>query len=189
MPDRTETYAAAQAVARELGSGWRATEGNPYAYLDHADGRRVILDGRSDASKGRWVLSGSYPEGGSQYAGSHSIGVSVKRNPAQVGVEICRRLLPAYNRDFERVTAQLADDDAAATAREAVAEKVLAVPGAQRLNMGRGSDQVRVSLPGYGRSALIRRDGSLITLELAEVPADLALRILRDVTAAEGTNP
>lgn len=182
----------AEAIAPHLGDGWTAA-GVPdgtgglmshSAHLTHPDGRRLFLRTGQYDIRGKVAVSAVWPGDTKELRNGPpnlDCKMSDHRDGRAMAGEIARRVLPGYGPELERVRAELAARSARIAAQEAVVARVAsAVPGTS-------VHERTVSLPfrsgqGVWGSVTVSSGGATATVELRQVPCDLAMEIMRLVT-------
>lgn len=162
-------------VAAALGADWRSVPGNRSAYVEHRDGRRILLDGRGQQGPGTIRLVGCFPPGTDRPG--EAIAVPASRSAASIAADITSKLMPGYERALAEVRERLGTKACYTAAREALAARVLQLPGTSRRGAV-GGEAVFIQLPGALCTATIRGDGSAMSISLIGVPAETALKIL-----------
>jgi hypothetical protein len=178
----------ATAIAAALGDGWRAEAWEHHewsAFLRHADGRGLFLEGWSLKAKGRFVVEGVYPRGWVPRQGEElSVTVSACRDPVAVARDLARRMLPRYGELLEVARERCAAQDRAAAARDAVAAAVMAAVPGSYLERGNTVPVVVLGRPfGYGSKARTGWSAESVDLVLKDVPAGAAAGVVRLLAA------
>ena len=180
-----EILALAAEAAREMGPGWAAAPApNPQgALLRHVDGRELhAWQDHCDQYAGRVRIQGCYPGGWRCRPGSAPvITVRASRGGSALAGDIRRRMLPAYALALAEARETHAAMERRRAARDAVAGAVLAAGPGARPSRVQPEGGMSVDLPGTFRHAEISYDGERVSLKLPWLPADAALRMLRDL--------
>jgi len=107
------------------------------------------------------------------------ITVADTRPASEIAAEITRRLLPRLDEAFVEYQRERAEEEARAAKRRAALDDLLTLPGAAHM----GDQTVRFGARQY---AVVKGDGSEVSLSLDYVPAAVAKRMLAIMQEACG---
>ncbi len=186
MSDEGEIIRQAAGLIADALGGWKVDTderwtGHRGAHLDGPGGARLTIGAHGYRNADRLEIAGSYPQVPGQRlpygTKHHTITVSRDRGPAAIARDVRRRLLPPYAETLAEVCKSQAQDTTAQEARDTLADRLGGtVPSHAR---GDSSTEIYLSLPAglHGRARVNYR-GDSASLELGDVPADLAIRVL-----------
>ncbi|MFC3504478.1 hypothetical protein ACFOOK_26400 [Micromonospora krabiensis] len=194
---RAELPLMADAVARELGEGWKRVSGavrSDGVKLEGPDGERLALYVDSSRPE-RVVIDGWLPheihEAGADTYGLRTpdISVALSRGARVISREIIRRLLPRYRAILAEARKRAADSRQGQADRDEavqVAAELLRVPVPEPRRHGNVNDSVTVSRfhRGLGSTRVEVRTGGTVRIE-----TNGTIDQMRDVLAALGQIP
>lgn len=194
MYDLTEL---AQNIASHLGEDWTALAADPphgWRDLLHTDGPQLRLRFTGHRSSAGLLILGLFPGNVRDHGGEprRSISAATARGPRAIAADIRRRLLPDYLPAWERVRSFQREQASAATARRALADRILLHLPTARVTSSPADSHIRAdtvewSRRGGPRLTLRMRDTpDTVDFRIDELPADTATRICELLAHTDG---
>lgn len=196
MNSESQYAAAAQAIAKALGSCWEyrpdawdddGLKTNDRAFYLHNNSTGLTLYARKDwNNKTKFTFSGSYP-GHTSYTTDPTVGISITRTAASIAADLKRRLIPEAQKLHEERFAKEAQRDATKARQYDIAQQIaLALDGTEPAHNPhhRSSTELETHTGRYpGMTAAFAvdwyRNDNEVTIDLKadRIPLDAAIQI------------
>jgi len=189
MAGNAEVYYLAAQVAAKLGGGAVPHRAEDGALITTPEGARLSLE-ILYGDPGRLAVTGIYPPTRLERLHRARRTVRIDRGPEVIAREIKLRLLPGYLAELGRVADHVARDTRDTGLREALGAEITGLFGGDSFTRdagwtGHGTETVIHAGAGAGGTVRMTGDATQVALDLRNVPAGTALRMLALLAAEQ----